>query len=292
MKQQFKNGQRERMRSYASIFSSTSFARLLKNEDFDFINKKIERYDSNKIGKKFTTYSEYIRYAYNSLKKDYRCEYFYKNELINEFLLKKYGTENTIVINEFKVGNSVADMVLFNGTSKAFEIKTELDSEKRLSGQLNDYTKIFKECYVVTHESLIGKYLETDEKIGVIAIVKNNNSFKMEEVRKATVSEEIDASILIRSLRTQEYKNIITAYFGQLPNVSNFQMFDECAGLMKQIPSVDLNRLFIGELKRRTSNTHLLQSFYKELRQLCLSLKINQKDYQELSLKLSQPIKI
>ena len=148
------------MRSYASIFSSTSFARLLKNEDFDFINKKIERYDSNKIGKKFTTYSEYIRYAYNSLKKDYRCEYFYKNELINEFLLKKYGTENTIVINEFKVGNSVADMVLFNGTSKAFEIKTELDSEKRLSGQLNDYTKIFKECYVVTHESLIGKYLE------------------------------------------------------------------------------------------------------------------------------------
>lgn len=292
MKQQFKNGKKERMRSYASIFSSTSFARLLKNEDFDFINKKIERYDSNKIGKNFTTYSEYLRYAYNSLKKDYRCEYIYKNELINEFLLKKYGTENTVVINEFKVGNSVADMVLFNGTSKAFEIKTELDSEKRLSGQLNDYTKIFKECYVVTHESLIEKYLVTDEKIGVIAIVKRNNSFKMEEVRKATVSEEIDACVLIRSLRTQEYKNIITAYFGQLPDVSNFLMFDECAGLMKQIPSVELNRLFIGELKRRTSNTQLLQSFYKELRQLCLSLKMNQKDYRELSLMLSQPIKI
>lgn len=292
MKQQIANGQKERMRSYASIFSSTSFARLLKNEDFDFINKKIERYDSNKIGKNFTTYSEYIKYAYDSLKKEYRCEYIYKNELINELLLKKYGTENTVVINEFKVGNSVADMVLFNGTSKAFEIKTELDSEKRLSGQMNDYTRIFKECYIVTHESLIRKYLETDERIGVIAIIKHGNSFKMEEVRKASVSEEIDANILMRSIRTLEYKNIITAYYGQLPSVSNFKMFDECAFLMRKIPNMELNSLFITELKKRASNTQLLQSFYKELRQLCLSLKINQKDYQELSLKLSQPIKL
>jgi len=45
-------------------------------------------------------------------------------------------------------------------------------------------------------------------------------------------------------------------------------------------------------LKKRASNTQLLQSFYKELRQLCLSLKISQKDYQVLDLKLNQPIKL
>lgn len=292
MKKQIAKYRLDQLRSYASIFSSTSFTNLLKNEDFDFLNKKIARYDSSGIGTKFTTYSDYIRYAYNSLKKEYRCEYIYKNELINELLLKKYGTVNTVVINEFKVGNSVADMVLFNGTSKAFEIKTELDSEKRLNGQLNDYTKIFRECYIVTHESLIDKYLTINDKIGVIAIVKNGSSYKMEEKRKATSSEEIDSDVLIRSLRTQEYKNIIISHFGQLPKVSNFQMFDECALLMKQISNNELNSLFITELKKRTSNTQLLHSFYNELRQLCLSLKINQKDYQELSLKLSQPIKL
>lgn len=292
MQNHIKIDQKDRVRSYASIFSSTSFTRLLKNEDFDFLDKKIARYDSKKVGEKFTTYSEYICYVYESLKKEYRCEYIYKNELINELLLKKYGTENTVVINEFKVGNSVADMVLFNGTSKAFEIKTELDSVKRLSGQLTDYTKIFKECYVVTHESLIDKYLMTDEKIGIIAIVKHGESFNMEEIRKATTSEQIDSNVLIRSLRTQEYKNIIISHFGHLPLVSNFQMFDECAILMKQIPEKELNSLFIAELKKRVSNTQILHSFYKELRQLCLSLKINQKDYQQLSLKLSQPIKL
>jgi hypothetical protein len=292
MRKQIVHSRVEQMRSYASIFSSTSFSNLMKNEDFDFLDKKIARYDSKRIGKNFTTYSDYIRYVYNSLKKEYRCEYIYKNELINELLIKKYGTVKTVVINEFKVGNSVADMVLFNGTSKAFEIKTELDSEKRLSGQLIDYTKIFKECYIVTHESLIEKYLTTDEKIGIIAIVKHGASFTMEEIRKAATSEEIDSNVLIRSLRTQEYKNIIISHFGQLPKVSNFQMFDECAFLMKQIPDKELNSLFIDELKKRVSNTQLLQSFYKELRQLCLSLKINQKDYQILSLKLSQPIKL
>lgn len=286
------HNEKERLRSYANIFSSTSFARLLKYEDFDFINKKIERYDSNKIGKNIITYSDYIRYAYNTLKKEYRCEYIYKNEIINELLLKKYGTKDTVVINEFKVGNSVADMVLFNGTSKAFEIKTELDSERRLNGQLSDYTQIFKECYIVTHESLIGKYLNKNENIGVIAITKHGKSFKMEEVRKATVSEEIDSDILMRSIRAQEYKSIITSYFGILPNVNSFKMFDECALLMKEIPDNALNSLFIAELKKRVTNTQFLKSYYKELRQLCLSLNINQTEYLKLNNKLSQTIKL
>jgi hypothetical protein len=286
------NNQKERLRSYASIFSSTSFARLIKYEDFDFINKKIERYDSNKIGKKIITYSDYICYAYNALKNDYRCEYVYKNEIINELLIKKYGTKDTVVINEFKVGNSVADMVLFNGTSKAFEIKTELDSERRLNGQLNDYTRIFKECYIVTHESLVEKYLNTNANIGVIAICKHGNSFKMEEVRKATISENIDASILMRSVRTQEYKNIISSYFGQLPEVNSFRMFDACAALMKEIPNASLNQMFISELKKRTTNTQLLKTYYKELRQLCLSLNINQTEYLALNDKLSHTIKL
>lgn len=283
---------KEKMRSYSSIFSSTSFSKLLKNEDYNFINNKIERYDRIKIGKQFITYSDYIGYVYNALRKDYRCEYIYKNELINEFILKQYGTKNTVVINEFKVGNSVADIVLFNGTSRAFEIKSELDSEKRLNQQLSSYTKIFKECYIVTHESLIEKYLNINSNIGVIAIIKYGKSFKMEEIRKACITEEIDPNILIRSLRTNEYKNIITSYFGGLPNVNNFQMFEECASLMKEIPNEELNCLFINELKNRKSNTQLLKTFYKEIRQLCLSLKISQTEYAVLNTKLCQPIKL
>lgn len=280
------------MRSYASIFSRASFANLLATGNIDFLNKKISKFDSNLIEKKFSTYFEYISYVYRVLKKEYRCEYVYKNEIINELLLKKYGTKNTVVINEFQVGNSVADMVLFNGTSKAFEIKTELDSEKRLFGQLNDYTKVFKECYIVTHESLVNKYLLQDEQIGIISLSRKGKSIKLEEIRKANKTNTIDSNNIIRCLRTQEYKNIIKSYYGCLPSVNSFEMFNACADMMKDIPVEELNLLFISELKKRVSNTEFLSSFHKELRQLCLSLKIKQSDYQFLVTKLNQQIKL
>ena len=77
-------------------------------------------------------YSDLLKKSYSVISKYYRCEYVYKNELI-KLLLKKYGTRNSVYFNEFRVGNSIADMVMFNGESKAFEIKTEYDTPRRLS---------------------------------------------------------------------------------------------------------------------------------------------------------------
>lgn len=279
-----------RLRSYAGIFSGNSFAQLLKHDDWDFINRQIIDYDIEKLGKRFETYSDYLSYIYRILLKEYRCEYIYKNEIINELLLKQYGTKDTIVINEFKVGDSVADMVMFNGVSKAFEIKTELDSEKRLNGQLADYQRIFQESYIVTHESLIDKYAKLCDNSGIIAIQKKGRTYKLAEVRKAVLQTEIDSAVLMRSIRTYEYKNIIINYFGKLPNVNGFEMYDACAVLMKQIPFTILHRLFIDELKKRKSNTNELKSFNKELRQLCLSMKIQPNDYSLLDEKLSRTI--
>ena len=69
-------------------------------------------------------------------------------------------------------------------------------------------------------------------------------------------------------------------------------MFEACALLMKEIPSNELHNLFISELKKRASNTQLLNSYYKELRQLCLSMKINPKEYLNLDIILNQIIKL
>ncbi len=281
-----------RLRSYAGIFSGNSFAQLLKNGDLEFINRQIVDYDLGNLGKKFETYSGYLSYVYRILLKEYRCEYIYKNEIINELLLKQYGTRDTVVINEFRVGNSVADMVMFNGVSKAFEIKTELDSDKRLNGQLTDYQRIFQESYIVTHESLIEKYRNLCETCGLIIYQKQGRIYKMTEVQKAVVQPEIDVEVLMRCVRTDEYKNIILAFFNVLPQVNSFNMFDACEEMMKQIPKAILHQLFIAEMKKRASNTGQLKDFSKELRQLCLSMKIQPKDYSLITNKLNQTITI
>jgi hypothetical protein len=282
----------DKYRSYSTIFSSTSFCKLLQNDDYSFIDAKIKRFDSLRVGKDINTYYDYIQYVYNQLRKKYKNEYIYKNTFINSLLLNEYGVKNTIAINEFRVGNSIADIVMFNGTSKAFEIKTELDSNKRLSGQLADYTKIFKECYIITHESLTEKYLKENDDVGIIEFVERSRSVVMKEVRKATVNLDIDSDTLIRSIRTNEYKSIIKQYYGELPNMNSFTMFETCKEMMKYIPSVILHQLFIDELKKRKSNTNIVKMFQEELRQLFFAMNINEKSFLEINNKLNQNIKL
>lgn len=280
-----------RLRSYSSIFSSTYFFKLLEKNDYSFINSKIERYDLDKVGKEIHTYKDYIEYVFTEMKDRYRNEYFYKNTFISEFLIKKYGVKDTVAINEFRVGLSIADLVMFNGTSRAFEIKTELDSDKRLNGQLIDYSKIFKECYIITHETLTDKYLKLlDDSVGVLALVQKTKSVKLEEIRTAKENTEIDADVLIRSIRTSEYKSIVKEFYGQLPPMNSFTMFKTCKELISKIPSDQLHQLFINELKKRKSNTQIVKTFHNELRQLCFSMNIDAIQYQQLDYKLQEKI--
>jgi len=190
------------------------------------------------------------------------------------------------------VGNSIADVVLFNGTSKAFEIKTELDSDKRLNGQMADYTKLFKECYIVTHEALVEKYLKEDESFGIIELKEYPRSLKMRTIRSAKENKTIDPEAIIRSIRSHEYKSIVEKYYGELPNVNSYEMFNSCRSLIMEIPNDKLNMLFIEQLKSRKSNTNILSNFYREIRQLGLAMNINAETYQQLFLKLNKPIQI
>ncbi len=278
-----------KMRNYSAVFSSTHFNNLLKKDDYSFLNSRINSYKETTRHNP-STYFDYIKFIYANLQKDYRNEYVYKNTLINELLIKKYGLKDSIAINEFRVGNSIADIVLFNGTSKAFEIKTELDSEKRLDGQLNDYTKIFKQCYVVTSKNLINKYLKIDKNIGLIALYPTARSLKMKEIRPAKTNENIDAKTLIQAIRTSEYKAIVKEFFGELPQMNDFNMFETCLKLIKKIPNDELNQLFINTLKKRQNNTNKLKSYKKELRQLALAMNLSSANYNQLFEKLNQPI--
>jgi len=280
----------ERMRSYSSVFSRSMVTDVIKYNDFSRLNVLFHRYD-DEIGN--LTYIDYLKFLYKTIKKNYRCEYVYKNEIINNLLLKKYGTQNTIAINEYKVGNSIADLVMFNGVSRAFEIKTEYDTTKRLEQQLEDYSKLFQQCYIVVPKELLSKYEGfVSENIGIVVLFIERDKVKLKEVRKSTVDNYIDVSILIRSVRTSEYKNIVFTHFGRLPDVSCYEMFDACEEWMRKIPQVELNKLFLTEIKKRKSSTQLLEALPTEIRQIGLSMNLSKEQSFILLKKLSNPIKL
>lgn len=245
-----KNNNKTEFRCYANMFSTARFNKLVVEGDLSYIQSKFSIYGTSS-SQPINTVGDYLKYAYNLLLNNYRNEYIYKNLIINKILLGKHSLNTSTILNEFKIGKSIADLVLLNGTSKVFEIKTELDSLYRCHGQISDYQKVFEHIYIVTHISIADKYLnELDSDIGIIALTEHNTLRTIREAVKHT--DCLDGETMIKCLRKSEYSNIIKGYFGELPLVTPVKYFSACKELFTQIPVETLHDMMLVELKKRT----------------------------------------
>lgn len=272
----------ERLHTYSYLFSSQTCARALRFGDIEDVRYVFRKYDEAKEWN--PSCWEYLAKIYRVLKRNYRNEYVYKNELINSFIKHKYCSSDTVILNEFGTGRSIADIATFNGTSKAFEIKSERDSDKRLLNQLNDYQKLFEECYVVIPEELYTKYLEIiDEKVGMIALShRENGAIELHSVRQAEKNETVDIDILMQSVRTPEYKWMVKQVFGKLPDVSCFEMFKTCRNMLSGLPNDLLHLLFKEAVKSRKRYISSLKDKDSDVRQLFLSMNLSSRKEAEL----------
>lgn len=262
-----------RLRDYSTLFLRNEVLSWWK-KDFTSIVSKIKRYDNNWLKSSNATYLGYLKYVYSVLALNYQNEYIFKNEFLNDWLISEIGEENSKIFSEFRVGNSVADLVIFNGCSKVFEIKTEFDSDFRLPLQLENYKKAFNLIYLIVPETKLSFYKKYDSTIGLITFNSSDkNSFKIN--RKASKNYEIDPQAIMSILHTNEYKSIVKKYFGYLPEMTSFSQFKICSELICEIPKSELNRLFVKHIKKRGDNKALSSRYYREFNQLFLALKMN-----------------
>lgn len=230
-----------------------------------------------------STYLELMDIVYQNMVKHYRCEYIYKNEIVKQLVRSFRKSDRTVVFNEFRVADSIADLAMFNGESKAFEIKTEYDSTKRLSKQIRAYSRVFDKCYVVVPEEKLSLYMPNiDDATGIILLSYGKGRVCLNTLREAEPNSHIDAHTLIRCLRTSEYEGMVEAYYGQLPEVSAADRFDACAEMMSQMPSPVLRKMFLSAMKQRKTDLGQLKSVPQPLAQLCVALNLNDKDINSL----------
>lgn len=279
-----------RSRIYSSLFSRRVVGEVLKGQ-YTSIDKICDFFEDNKEQK---TYFEYLSYLYyHFMMRYYRCEYVYKNEVINKILLRHFTHPGTISFSEFRVDQSIADLVMFNGISRAYEIKTDYDSDKRLIHQLTDYNKLFDKCYLVTSSDGCKKYAkELPENVGIIVFEHRRNSLVHRIVREAEINEMIDIPTLMRSIRSVEYKSIVKDLYGSLPLVSEFDMFEECEKLLTKADNRKVRASFMRVIKQRKTNTQSLKQFDQCFRQLGVATNMTIDEYQSFINNLSIPIKI
>lgn len=284
------NTEMDRLRSYSSVFSRSVFTSLIKFGDFTAIDQVFRTYDSDCMSAELT-YADYLDWMYLKMVEQYRTEYVFKNALINRILSQNKGG-NITIFNEFRVGDSIADIATFNGTSCVYEIKTEFDSPKRLEGQQQSYFKFFQKCYLVVPKSQVEEYLPyIDERMGVLTLDMRNGQTSISSYRKARLSlEHMDVDVLMRVLRIPEYESIIKRYYGKLPDVGYFEMYDACKELMASIPVETLSRMAVQEIKKRKNCDLLYRNNKKSLTQMCLALNFNARQYVRMSDNLNKTI--
>ena len=266
------------LRDFSTFFTRSEVLRLLKS-DFKSVNTKLQRSDLTEK-KRGCSYLEVLKEAYNTIKNSYQNEYVLKNEFLNKCLVEKVLNKDSIVFNELRLGNSIADLAIFNGVSKAFEIKTILDKECRLSSQIETYKKIFNETYIIVPEQQVDKYLKFDNRVAVFSYDSNLNKFEL--VREATRNEVIDIDVLMNVLHSKEYLSIVHNHFGIVPELNSFNQFDICKKLISTIDYLELNNIFLETMKSRKIHNSFFNKINSEFNQVSLSLNLKEIERRKL----------
>ncbi len=231
------------------IFTVPYFDRIIsENNALESFSKCVKRY----IKIEDVTVGEAISKIYHFMDCEYRNEYFYKNTILNQLLVRKHDLYNTAALTELPVGDSKADLIMINGHGIVYEIKTDLDNLIRLQNQINDYYKVFSYVYVVVGSkqlSHVERFLE-DQKVGIYELTVNGKLI----CRKNAFcnKENLSYQTMFQVLRKKEFESIILKHFHRLPEVNNFEYYRECLKWLERINIITLQKDVMQCLKART----------------------------------------
>lgn len=261
------------------LFTSQAIQRIAGG-DYSLLFKVVDEYLKPKF--KSIKVAEVFNLTLEKASSDYRNEYYYKNTIANKILLKKHAVQSATMLTEFRVGSSKADCVILNGLSTCYEIKTEFDTLKRLPEQLLDYSKVFDKIFVITSSHHLSQVIDlTPQHIGVIELTKKG---ALKEIRKAAlIQSEIDPTLMIQSLRREEYLEIASTIIGKNIQINNMDAYSFCMSIMQKVDSTKLRILFRKVLKKhRRLNPDIYEEIPRSLITSFVSYKIRPTDRENL----------
>lgn len=111
-----------------------------------------------------------------------------------------------LVRDELRIVSVLVDVAAFGPRgSAAYEIKSPLDTPRRLAGQLREMV-LFDDSYVVCHLSQAGKYLRLSEHAGLIAVDDRGEVTEMKPPCRPPV---VHPRLLAGALHTPERKALM-----------------------------------------------------------------------------------
>lgn len=217
-------------------------------------------------------------------KKPYRTEYSYKSAITNKLLLGRHSLKTATMLTEFRVETCKVDIAIFNGTSTAYEIKSERDRLQRLDNQLNSYRKLFAKIYVITGENHAEEVLKSSHKETGILLLSDR--FSISTIREAIERpEKVSPEVICNSLQTKECIQILAEFGISPPMVPNTEIRSALLEIFRELDPAKVHSSMVKAV-RHSRNSKTLVDFIsaipRSLSATAFSAPLKEKDHPRL----------
>ena len=244
--------------SLSRVFSPIVMYELMQRGRSDYLDEVVSNSGIGSIIDMSQRLRDFFDGLYNFLSRHYCSEYIYKNALAEQVYLGKHF-ESSHMLTELRVASCKADVVILNGTSSVYEIKSALDSLDRLDAQISAYTCFFDLINVITSLSQVEKlHTRLRSDIGIMALAPDNSIEVLREPQSN--KRRVKPSVIFGSLRKSEYLHIIEESFGIIPDVPNTRIHQACFELFCELSPETAHDAMLEALLRR-GNTRRLKDF-------------------------------
>lgn len=239
---------------FSSFFSSGVLRELAHTGHSAIAGRLWRNYHLSELFASTMTVGDFYDAIFKQLIREYRPEYIYKNAIAEKILLGKHNLNTAFMLTEFRADNCKADAVILNGTSFAYEIKSEKDSFDRLSDQIIAYQKIFDYITVVTSERLFNQVKKlVPRTVGIKVLADTEYKFRKNPYRKPISNKKhVEPAVIFNSLQRQEYLKIIKKEFGvSLANTPNTHIYSEAKKYFEKLSPEIAHDAMVEVLKNR-----------------------------------------
>lgn len=221
-----------------------------------------------------------------------RDEYVYRSAIAHNILLGRHSLKTACMLTEFRAGSCKADVVILNGTSTAYEIKSDRDSLTRLDNQINNYRNVFAKIYVIAGKSHIQEVMDrTTSDVGVLDLTNRN---QIRTVREATERPDLVCPVTIfNSLRVHEAKIILGNLGKSVPEIPNTLLRSEMEKMFRGLPPESTHNEMVSVLKKTRSLAALspiVEKIPSTLRAAALSIPMHNTDQLRLIKAVNTPL--
>jgi hypothetical protein len=139
------------------------------------------------------------------------------------------------ILGQFRVGPCKADLVVIDGTSTAWEVKSDLDGLGRLPAQLAAYGRFFARVSVLAGDRHVERVIAVAPKrVGVCALSEHGEVQVLREA--ATLPEQIDPATVAACIRRAESVAILRLLGVPFPDMPNTLVHREILAAFSRLP--------------------------------------------------------